>query len=120
MKRNRIIQIAIWGGLFISGCHSASSSMFYARAYPPTQNVQVFIDAPPAQEYDEIGKVWSSGSVLVSDQKYIEDMVEEAQKRGADGLIKVEEGTTQGTDAAGNYSPQKWAKAVMIKFKNTQ
>jgi hypothetical protein len=119
MKQNRIILILLCG-LFIGGCHDAYSTMFYSRAYSRTDNVQVFIEAPPAKPYDEIGRVVAEGSAFTSRETLLKDAIEEAQRVGAEGLIKLEFYYDEFYDSNGNVQQKPRIRGIMIRFKDAQ
>jgi hypothetical protein len=120
MKRISIILLILLGVFFPSGCDPTRTTLYYTQsatqnAYPPTENVIIFLDSLPTQPYDEFG--------VIDHSHYIEDIVKAAKANGADGLINIQryghphvrsDSRTGGWDTI-------WVdtvlSAVMIKFK---
>ncbi len=96
--------------LMATGCGPAVE--YVGRTLPQTTNVDVYFNANDVQkQYEVIGKVDGQAWELTNFQKIQDKIVEEAKKRGADGVIfttvgKEVVGTTQNqvTEATGGSS----------------
>jgi S1-C subfamily serine protease len=101
------------------GCHGAEVTTFSSTRYNPTTKVDVFTDVSTIPEpYIEIGYVEAKGGITVSKQALLNDMIADARKAGADGLIKVSFYDREQWNQTFGSIEKPGAKAVMIKYKS--
>lgn len=110
MKKYFVLSIITLMVLF--GC--VAPIQYMGRTYPATSNVDIYYSPHDVKkDYEVIGKVSNAGNKL---QKIENRIVEEAKKRGADGIIYSNiQSTTQVVN--GNSSSGRLLNADFIKYK---
>lgn len=98
--------------LLVQGC-ATSKFVVTGNTYPPYNGtIKVFLSPPEDIEYEEIGIVSSSGSLILPPQwaHLIEAMQKKAASKGANAIIIVKEDKSPQTE-------QKSLMAVAIRIK---
>ena len=99
--------------IFLFGC--VSPLQYIGRTYPPTSNVDTYYSPHDVKkEYEVIGKVSYTGRKL---QKIQNGILEEAEKRGADGIIYSNMQSTTDVVNGNSYSSGRVLNADFIKYK---
>lgn len=84
-------------------------------SYPPTTNVDVYYSAHDVKKgYEVIGKASDTGGNL---QKVQKEILDEAKKRGADGVIYSDMQSTTEIFNGNSYSSGRLLNADFIKYK---
>ena len=104
---------AIVALIFFSGCGSAIR--YIGKSYSPTGNVDIYYSPHDVKkEYEVIGKVSNAGGNL---QKVQNGILEEAKKRGADGIIYANMQITTDVVNGNSSSSGRLLNADFIKYK---
>lgn len=85
MKRefNLLVQLLVIPLLF-----SCAQSNYVGKTYPPTTNVDLFLEEQSiTRQYELMGHIIVDGSDIISAEKLQEKMVEEAKNKGADAVL---------------------------------
>lgn len=107
----KYLSLAILASLFLMSCDSVR---YIGTSYPATDHVDIYYSAHDVKkEYEVIGKASNAGSNLQKNQNKI---INEAKKRGADGIIYSDMQRT--TSVSGGYSTTSDVlNAEFIKYK---
>ncbi len=126
--------------LLLAGC---VSSDYVGKSYPPTTNVDIyFSEADIKNAFEVMGEIMveTDDSWLVNGEKMQEKLVDEAKKKGADGVIlsglewrttgeavtsssetKVKDDRVKTTSKAeSSVKEKKTLRAKLIKYKQSQ
>ena len=99
--------------IFLFGC--VSPIRYIGKTYPPTSNVDTYYSPHDVKkDYEVIGKVSNMGGNL---QKIQNGIVEEAKKRGADGVIYSNMQSTTDVVNGNSSSSGRLLNADFIKYK---
>ncbi len=99
--------------MFLFGC--VSPIQYIGKTYPSTNNVDIYYSPHDVKkEYEVIGKVSYTGRNL---QKIQIGILEEAKKRGADGVIYSNMQSTTDVVNGNSSSSGRLLNADFIKYK---
>lgn len=105
------LSIAILASLLLLSCNPIR---YIGTSYPPTNNVDVYYSAHDVKkEYEVIGKARNVGNNLQKNQNKI---IDEAKKRGADGIIYSDMQIATSV-AGGNSTSSDVLNADFIRYK---
>ena len=99
--------------IFLYGC--ISPPRYIGRTYAPTSNVDIYYSPHDVKkEYEVIGKVSNTGATL---KKIQNGILEEAKKRGADGIIYLNIQSSSDVLNGNSTLPNDVLNADFIKYK---
>ncbi len=107
--------------IILSACNYASTVVLYNRTtYPSSGGARVFADSSQiGRPYRIIGYVESKGGVWAAKEEMLDDMLHQAGRAGADGLIELQFYDRTGYNKnIGSYEKPA-AKALMIRYVRT-
>ena len=85
MKARVLVFIVISNMIILFSC---AKSNYIGKTYPPTTNVELFMDEKEiTREFELMGHIVLDGDAFVSTDKLQAKMIEEAKKRGADAVL---------------------------------
>jgi hypothetical protein len=135
MQKKSLLGLLVFGLSFTS---CGNKIIYYGRAYPSTQNVDIFFRESDVTEPTEImGKVTLEMSAKKSSDKVQDKLMKRAMSKGADAIIfddisLTNTGSTTGGAAAGGggrrgflgifgsktrYSKGQQVKGTLLKYK---